>query len=129
MSSHVERGRWGEDLAAAYLALTGYRILERNFRYSRLEIDILARRGNVLAVVEVKFRRRNRLGGARGAVGPSKQRDLETAVVGYLRTRGRDLPGMAVRFDVITLELEPDDAGLVVKHLRNAFPATGRYRM
>lgn len=128
MSSHVERGRWGEDLAAAYLALTGYRILERNFRYSRLEIDILARRGNVLAVVEVKFRRRSRLGGARGAVGLSKQRDLETAVVGYLQTRGRGLPGMAVRFDVITLEPESDESGLVVHHLRNAFPASGRYR-
>lgn len=129
MSTHVERGRWGEDLAAAYLALTGYRLLERNFRYSRLEIDILARRDNVLAVVEVKFRRRNRLGGARGAVGLSKQRDLETAVVGYLQTRGRDQRGLPVRFDVITLDLEPDASGLELKHLRNAFPATGRYRM
>lgn len=122
--THVDRGRHAEDIAAAYLALNGYAVLDRNFRFSRLEIDLVARKENVLAVVEVKFRRRFQKGGALGAVGPRKQRDLETAAVGYLRVR--EVGPVRVRFDVIALEA--GEAGLTLRHVKNAFPATGRYR-
>jgi putative endonuclease len=126
--SHVERGRWAETLAAAFLCLRGYRILERNFRYSRLEIDLIAQKGNVVAVVEVKYRERPAKGGAMGAVGVSKQRDLETAAVGYLRFRGRI--GLRIRFDVVTVEaMRGDASAVVVRHLPGAFQATGRYRV
>jgi len=126
MASHVERGAWAERMAAAYLGLRGYRILARNFRASRLEIDLIARMGNVLAVVEVKYRESGRRGGARAAVGPRKQRDLETAALGYLRAEG--LGGVRVRFDVIVVEpLRPGASDLVVSHIPNAFGATGRY--
>jgi len=125
--SHVERGRQAETIAAAFLALRGYRILERNWRYSRLEIDLIASRGKLLAVVEVKYRDRPRLGGAPAAVTPAKQRDIETAAVGYLRVKG--LRGVNVRFDVVVIEPAPGSgAVLVVRHLPGAFPATGRYR-
>jgi putative endonuclease len=123
----VRRGRLAEDLAAAFLSLLGYRVLERNFRYSRLEIDLIARRENVLAVVEVKMRRRPGLGGAPGAVTPAKRRDLETAAVGYLSVRRPQ--GVRVRFDVVTVEWPPSSPGtMVVRHLPGAFPASGRYR-
>ena len=122
--THVDSGRYAEDLAAAYLALCGYAVLDRNFRFSRLEIDLVARKENVLAVVEVKFRRRFRKGGALRAVGPRKQRDLETAAVGYLRVR--EVRGVRVRFDVIAIETGTN--GLTLRHVPNAFPATGRYR-
>jgi putative endonuclease len=124
--SNVERGRAAESLAAAYLELSGYRILERNFRSARLEIDLVARTGNLIAIVEVKYRHRSRLGGAVGAVGTRKQRDLETAALGYLRAR--NLRGVAVRFDVVTLETT-GPGRLTVTHIRGAFPASGRYRM
>lgn len=126
-SSHVDRGRWGEDLAAAYLRLEGYRILRRNFRHSRVEIDILARKGALLAVVEVKYRRSTGWGGALGAVSPRKQRDIETATVGYLKVSGA--AGLRVRFDVIALEPPENGRGLVVRHFPGAFSATGRYRL
>jgi len=113
-------------MAAAYLGLQGYRIVARNFRASRLEIDIIARRGRVLAVVEVKYREAPRRGGARGAVGIQKQRDLETAAVGYLRIEG--LRDVRVRFDVIVVEpLRPGGNAMVVTHIPAAFGATGRY--
>ena len=121
--AHRHRGDHAETIAAAFLALNGYHILERNFRYSRLEIDLLAEKEGVLLVVEVKYRRRTRLGGARGAVSAQKQRDLETAALGYLRVTGRTA---RVRFDVIVVEGTED--GLTLCHLRGAFPASGRYR-
>ncbi len=49
-------GRKGEDLAAEYLSSKGYRILERNWRWSRAEADIIAMDGEVLVFVEVKTR-------------------------------------------------------------------------
>ena len=128
MSTHVERGRYAEAMAAAFLSLRGYRVVERNFRYSRLEIDLIARRGSLLAVVEVKYRATLRKGGARAAVGATKQRDLETAAVGYLRVRG--LTGIVVRFDVVTVEpVDGDGAGVILRHFPGAFGASGRYRV
>jgi putative endonuclease len=124
--SHVERGRWAEAMAAAFLSLRGYRILDRNFRYSRLEIDLVARRDDILAIIEVKYRESPRRGGAPAAVGRTKQRDLETASVGYLRVR--ELSGLRVRFDVVTVEAVAGDRAVVVRHLPGAFQATGRYR-
>lgn len=124
-SSTVDRGRAAETLAAAYLQLCGYRILDRNFRSGRLEIDLVARTGDLLAIVEVKYRRRSRLGGAVGAVGTRKQRDLETAALGYLRARG--LGAVRIRFDIITLEAT-GPGRLELRHLKDAFPASGRYR-
>ena len=126
-SSHVDRGRWGEEIAAAFLRLEGYRIVHRNFRYSRVEIDILARKGPVLAVVEVKYRRGAGWGGAVRAVSPRKQRDIETAAVGYLKVTG--IAGLRVRFDVITLDPAGEGRGLLVRHFPGAFSASGRYRL
>lgn len=123
----MRRGYLAETMAAAFLALRGYRILERNFRYSRLEIDLIAGKGSVLAIVEVKYRERIRRGGAVGAITPAKRRDLETAAVGYLQVRG--VTGVSVRFDVITIEPLPGASdALVVRHLPGAFRAGGRYR-
>jgi putative endonuclease len=125
MESHVARGRHGETIAAAFLELRGYRILDRNYRFGHLEIDLVGLRGNVLVVVEVKFRARSRSGPAAGAVGPRKQRDLETAAVGYVKQRGHR--GLHLRFDVVSLEARGE--ALLVRHVPGAFTATGRYRL
>lgn len=69
MSTRAEReaqGRRGELLAAWYLRLTGWRILARRVKTPRGEVDLIARRGRVLAFVEVKWR--------------SRAADLETAI-------------------------------------------------
>ena len=117
-----------ERRAVLHYVLRGYRILARNFRYSRLEIDLVARRDRELAVVEVKYRRGAAMGGALAAVSPAKQRDLETAAVGFLRLRR--LEGVGVRFDVVTIDPDPGDPhALRVRHHRGAFAASGRYRL
>jgi putative endonuclease len=126
VSSTVDRGRHAETMAAAFLCLNGYAITDRNVRFGPLEIDLVARRGNVLAVVEVKYRRRGMLGGAGGAIGHAKQRYLETAAVRFVRSRG--LQGIRVRFDVVLIEPSGPNA-MTVRHIQNAFAATGRYAM
>ena len=125
MSSTVLRGRHAETMAAAFLSLAGYSILARNLRFGPLEIDLVARRGDVLAIVEVKYRRRGMLGGAGGAVGPVKERRLETAAVRFVRARG--IQGVRLRFDVVLIEPSPDGRTVLLKHIPNAFGATGRY--
>lgn len=56
MSTHIETGKTGEDLAALYLENRGYHILERNWRSRRNEVDIIANKKEVLHFVEVKTR-------------------------------------------------------------------------
>jgi putative endonuclease len=125
--STIDRGRHAEAMAASFLLLQGYAIAARNVRLGPLEIDLVARRGDVLAIVEVKYRRKNVLGGAGGAVGFTKVRHLETAAVRFVRARG--LRGVRLRFDVVLIEPGTDENALVVRHIRNAFPATGRYAL
>ena len=125
MASTIDDGRHAESMAAAFLCLNGYVVTDRNVRCGPLEIDLVARRGNVLAVVEVKYRRRGMLGGAGGAVGRLKERYLETAAVRFLRSRG--LQGVRVRFDVVLIEPVSSGNGMTVRHIQNAFQATGRY--
>ena len=56
MAHHVNLGRWGEQLAAAYLEALGFALIERNWRHSSGEIDLVVRGGRLLVFVEVKTR-------------------------------------------------------------------------
>ena len=59
MKDHIELGKTGEDIAVAHLEGKGYRILDRNWRWGKEEIDIIAIDGNFLVIVEVKTRNSN----------------------------------------------------------------------
>ena len=98
MNEQKERGSWGEDRAARYLRLHGYRIVERNFRCRQGEIDIIARKGEIVAFVEVKQRKNADFGEAREFVTYAKQRRIIAAAeLWLLKTRC----GLQPRFDVI----------------------------
>lgn len=56
MAEHNELGKKGEDLAVAYLLENGYEILDRNWTFQKAEIDIIAKKENILAIIEVKTR-------------------------------------------------------------------------
>jgi putative endonuclease len=89
----------GEEHAARYLASRGYRVLERNFRTSRGEVDIIAERKGTLCFVEVKARSSDEFGEPREAVTPWKQRRIRTAAAVYVSSReGRE---RLTRFDVV----------------------------
>jgi putative endonuclease len=93
-------GRLSEMLCALWLRLKGYRILGRNLRTPEGEIDILARRGQILAVIEVKSRSEALVAGE--AVTAAKQRRLLRAAR-YLMGRMPDLAGFSIRFDAMLI--------------------------
>lgn len=113
----MNTGRWGERLAAWHLFFHGCRILERNYRYGRYEIDIVARerRTGVLIFAEVKTRSSTSFGLPRDAVTAKKQLFLTRAAQGYLNTHG--IPDAPTRFDVVEVYTRP----LRIVHIPNAF--------
>jgi putative endonuclease len=93
-------GRKAEMIAAALLRLKGYRILARDYRAGVGELDIVARRGRLLAVIEVK--RRRDLATALAAVTARQQRRIARAAAAYL-ARHQGLGELDIRFDVIVV--------------------------
>lgn len=99
------RGLAAERRAVWLLRLKGYRILARNFRPAKSlglgEIDIVARRGRVLAFVEVKARADE--AGALFAIAPQQQARIARAAQHFLKVRPR-YAGCGMRFDAVVLE-------------------------
>jgi putative transposase len=96
-------GDHGEDLAAAALKQQGYKILERNYVTAMGEIDLIARQGKVIVVVEVKTRRGSSFGAPQEAVNSAKQGRLRRLAEYYLKAKR--LTGSPVRFDVVAITL------------------------
>lgn len=109
-------GGEGETAACAYLVRRGWRILDRNVRIGRGEIDIIAQKRGAIAFIEVKRRTTNQFGTPAEAVNAEKQRRIITAAALYLQRH--NLQNANVRFDVI--EVTPDG----VNHIPCAFDAT-----
>lgn len=111
--SAQRRGRLAETLVGLVLRLTGHRILARNLKTPVGEIDIVARRGAVLAFVEVKARdRREDAAHALGA----RQRDRIARAAQLFLAKNPDLAGLSVRFDVALV------GGLLgLSYLKNAW--------
>jgi putative endonuclease len=92
------RGRAAEWLCLWHLRLHGWRIVARGWRCPSGEIDILARRGKVLAVVEVKSR--GEIATAASALAPRQRRRIARAAEAFLLSRP-DLAGLDLRFDLM----------------------------
>ncbi|WP_066966425.1 YraN family protein [Microbulbifer sp. Q7] len=111
-------GKQMEAVAERHLKDAGLRIVERNFRGRFGEIDLIARNGNTLVFVEVRYRRSRSFGGAGVSVDFRKQRKLLATANGYLQYRKLDCP---CRFDVITIEQDSGGASLHIDWIINAF--------
>lgn len=115
------RGRWAELLAGISLRLRGWRILDRRLAGLRGaglgEIDIVARRGGVVAFIEVKAR--PSLGEAAGAVSAGQRRRLARAAAAYL-ARHPDLAGCTLRFDALLVA-----PGRLPRHVIDAWRPDG----
>ncbi|MBC8130663.1 MAG: YraN family protein [Rhizobiaceae bacterium] len=94
------RGHRGERLAAWVLRLKGYRILAVRYKTRLGEIDLVARKRDLIAIVEVKAR--PSLAEAMHAVGPAAQRRIERAADLWLATQ-RDHARLSLRFDIIAV--------------------------
>lgn len=111
-------GDRGEDLAAAHLQRAGWTLLHRNFRMGRKEIDLVARRGEVVAFVEVKTRGGLGYGHPLEAITWRKRREIQQVAGAWIDQHGR--PGDTYRFDAVAVLVraggEPD-----VQHLEDAW--------
>ena len=99
--TNIERGRWGEDVAAAWYQRRGYVVVARNWRCRAGEIDLVVQRGRLVVVSEVKARRTDAFGPAASAVGHVKQQRLRRLAAEWLASSG--VHGVEVRFDVVAI--------------------------
>jgi putative endonuclease len=116
MAEHNELGKLGEELAVAFLQKNGYDILETNWVFQKAEIDIIAKRENVLAVVEVKTRSSIDFGSPQDFVKPKKIQLLVKAVNEYVISNDLDVE---IRFDIIAIYKE--DKNYNIEHIEDAF--------
>lgn len=117
MAEHNDFGNLAENLAAEFLVAKNYKILARNFRYQRAEIDIIAEFENVIIIVEVKARSYDTLIEPQEAVTKKKIKSIVLCTDYFLSENKID---KEVRFDIITVL--PDVTGkLQITHIENAF--------
>jgi putative endonuclease len=79
MPAHIEFGKKGEALAISWLEKNGFRILARNWRHGRLEVDVIASRNDLLHFIEIKSRRGNRFGQPEESVDEKKLNNMMSA--------------------------------------------------
>lgn len=121
MSQSSDLGKEGEDRAAKYLEENGFRILHRNWKSGKNEIDIIAEIKDYIVFTEVKTRVDGYFEPPKNAVTREKQRSIIWAADAYLNRHSID---KECRFDVITLIKKADD--FEIEHIPDAFYPTLR---
>ena len=114
-----ELGRFGEERAARYLRLRGYRILETNYACRVGEIDLIAKKGGYIVFVEVKLRKSADFAAAREFVTAAKQQRIRSTAALWLSQNETELQP---RFDVIEIYAPQGAEGkITINHIENAF--------
>ena len=116
MAEHNELGKIGEEMAAKYLANAGYQVLERNYRFKRDEIDIIATKKGIIVFVEVKTRTSSFLGVPEEAVSMAKQKRIIKVANHYLIDNDLDNEG---RFDIFGIIINRNEE--IISHVKEAF--------
>ena len=116
MAEHNELGKLGEEIAFDYLLAKGYRIMFRNWRFAKDEIDIIAKDGEELVIVEVKTRSTDYFGGPETFVTKKKQGFLIRAADNFVQKYSIDFE---VRFDVISIIINENEEN--IQHIEDAF--------
>ena len=118
MTKHRQKmGRRGEDLAVRFLTQNQYKVLERNWRYSRSEIDIIASIDDILVFIEVKTRRSDVFASPEESVDQAKQRKIVDAANRYMDLHQYE---DEIRFDIISIVMH-SDYSYTIKHFEDAF--------
>ena len=117
MAFHNDLGKEAEDLAVQYLLDKGYKIVKRNFRYQKSEIDIIAETNLYIVIIEVKARSTDFFIEPYEAVTKSKIKHIITATNHYLESINTT---KEIRFDIISI-LKTSNNQFNIQHLENAF--------
>jgi putative endonuclease len=116
MAEHNDLGKLGEELAVEFLRKNGYEILETNWTFQKAEVDIIAKKENILAIIEVKTRSSLDFGLPQDFVKTKKIQLLVKAVNEYVISNDLDVE---VRFDIIAVHKE--GKSFAIEHLIDAF--------
>lgn len=117
MDTHAAGTRY-EAAAALHLEARGWTVLERNVRFGRREVDLVVRRGNVVAFVEVKGRRGAACGHPLEAITARKRREVERVARWWVARRAER--GEVYRFDAVAVQ-EDGIGRLQVEHVPDAW--------
>ncbi len=120
MAQHNLLGKQGEQLAERFLIKNNYQILERNWQYKHLEVDIIAITDKYLVSVEVKTRKSDFVENLSEIVNKKKQKFLIEATNAYVKKHNID---REVRFDIIFITIK--NGKYYLKHITDAFSAVG----
>jgi putative endonuclease len=118
MTQRQNLGRLGEELARRHLESSGYTVLEKNYRASGGEIDLIAEKNGVLALVEVRTRRGTEFGTPEESVTPWKRSRMIAAAYQYLKSSGAE--DREWRIDVVAVEMDSRGKLLRVEIIENA---------
>jgi putative endonuclease len=116
VAQHNQLGKKGEQLAVDFLIKNGYNILDRNYRFDRAEVDIIAKKEEILSIIEVKTRTNIDFGNPEDFVTPKQIKNLVKAVNEYVTENDLDLE---VRFDIVAIVKEKQS--FKIEHLKDAF--------
>ncbi|MBO4740152.1 MAG: YraN family protein [Bacteroidales bacterium] len=116
MAEHNDFGATGEQMARDFLVNEGYTILETNWRHRSHEVDIIAKKGDILAFVEVKTRNGRFLGEPEVFVSRAQQRSYISVANAYVQGNNRI---EEVRFDIISIVMNSKENS--IKHVAGAF--------
>ena len=116
MAQHNQLGKKGEQLAVDHLLKNGYTIAERNYRFERAEVDIIAQKKDTLAIIEVKTRSSTDFGNPQDFVKPKQIKNLVKAVDEYVTVNDLDVE---IRFDIIAIVKNGNNYS--IEHLEDAF--------
>jgi len=124
MAEHNDIGALGEQYACRFLEELGYEILERNWRFGKDELDIIARTARELVFVEVKTRRSERHGQPEEAVKKGKRSTMIRGANAYVQ---ETIGELALRFDIVSVILHPTGKPYI-HHIPDAFYPTAHER-
>lgn len=118
MGESHDLGRRGEELAAAALERRGWTILDRNYRLGHKEIDLIVRRGAVVAFVEVKTRASDDYGHPLEAITRAKRAEIERVARAWMQRHGRGCD--VYRFDAVAVRFDRG-AEPAIQHVEDAW--------
>jgi len=116
MAQHHVLGRHGEEMALEFLEENGFTVLEKNWRYRKAEVDLIATDGQTLVIIEVKTRSTDHFGTPEESINKAKQKLLCEAANAYIAIK--EIKN-EVRFDIVSIVTDGNQTRL--HHIRDAF--------
>jgi len=104
MPTHLDTGKTGELLGLQYLLEQGFVVMEKNWRFSRWEVDVIAERDKVLHFIEIKTRRSKKFGWPEDKVGKKKIQFLINAAEAYLYQFPQ---WQRIQFNILSISILP----------------------